>query len=354
MLNGIAPLPTELTALIAGPCSAETPEQTLLCARQLADMGVHTFRAGLWKPRTHPGGFEGVGTPGLEWLKKVQRETGMAVATEVATAEHVRQCVEAGIDILWIGARTTANPFAVQAIADALSQFTVKPVVLVKNPVSPDLELWIGALQRLADAGVTRLGAVLRGFSAYGEQVYRNRPHWSIAFELKRRFPNLSILCDPSHIAGRRGLVEEVALRAATLRFDGLMLEVHPDPDSALSDAAQQLTPDEMKRLIADISSSSPSDSPARDSNIDDLREQIDRLDESLIEILARRMDIADKIGQYKRALGISVVQPARYQTMMADRVARAEALGIPPELIRRIFSGVHEESVRRQIAVEK
>ncbi|MDE6301211.1 MAG: bifunctional 3-deoxy-7-phosphoheptulonate synthase/chorismate mutase type II [Muribaculaceae bacterium] len=353
-LDHIGPLPSEVIGVMAGPCSAESREQTLETALRLAQTGVRTFRAGLWKPRTHPGGFEGVGAEGLPWLSEVRERTGMRVATEVATPEHVAQCVQAGVDILWIGARTTANPFAVQAIADALTAVEHKPIVLVKNPVSPDLELWIGALQRLADAGVTRLGAVLRGFSAYGEQVYRNRPHWSIAFELKRRFPGLSVVCDPSHIAGRRGLVEDVARKAVTLRFDGLMIEVHTDPDKALSDSAQQLTPDQIAALLSDIATTEKSDSPANDTTLEDLREQIDRLDESLVEILARRMELAERIGTYKHERGISVVQPSRYQDMMRLRVDLGEQRGLSPDFMRRIFTGIHEESVRRQLDTDK
>lgn len=349
-LENIKPLDPEIIALMAGPCSAESREQTVTTARELAAMGVHTFRAGLWKPRTHPGGFEGHGVAALPWLIEAKELTGMNVATEVATPEHTRLCLDAGVDILWIGARTTANPFAVQAIADALAQAERKPIVLVKNPVSPDLKLWIGALQRLADAGVTRLGAILRGFSAYGELVYRNRPHWSIAFELKRRFPNLSVVCDPSHIAGRRGLVEDVARKAVNLRFDGLMIEVHQHPESALSDSAQQLTPAALDRLINDLKKQRAEDSPAHDTALDDLREQIDRLDESLIEILARRMELSQRIGQYKHRRGMSVVQPLRYHEMMDKRAGQGAQLGMSPDFIHRIFTSIHEESVRRQL----
>ena len=270
--------------IIAGPCSAETEQQTLETAKALSAMGVTIFRAGIWKPRTMPGGFEGVGDIGLEWLQRVKRETGMLIATEVATVEHINAALAAGIDILWIGARTTANPFAMQDIADALHGHE-EVTILVKNPVNPDLDLWIGAIQRILNAGVSRVGAVHRGFSAAGEHLYRNDPQWHIPFDLRRLEPRMTILCDPSHIGGKRDLVYPLAQQALDMGFDGLMIESHCDPDHALSDSAQQITPEELKcvldRLII------RSGVPVEDE-LALLRQQSDDCDHELLAVLAR------------------------------------------------------------------
>lgn len=351
--NISSPLPAGIgsPAIVAGPCSAESRTMVLDTARALAEGGVKVFRAGVWKPRTRPGGFEGIGLPALGWLAEVKAVTGMAVATEVATAAHAVAAAEAGIDILWVGARTSANPFAVQEIADALARMTVKPAVMVKNPVSPDLELWIGALQRLREAGIDRLGAIHRGFSTYGETVFRNRPCWSIPFELRRRIPSLTLLCDPSHIAGRRGLVESVAMKAMDMNFDGLMIECHPCPEDALSDAAQQLTPAALLELTATLPRRRGGTSEA-DMHLDSLRERIDAIDESLLAILARRMALTDEIGRYKRSAGLAAVQPARYNEMMRSRISAAAALGLDSEFMRRMLTAIHEESVRRQVDI--
>lgn len=335
--------------ILAGPCSAESRGQVLATARALADGGVKMFRAGVWKPRTRPGGFEGVGILALEWLAEVKAATGMAVATEVATATHVDACIEAGIDILWIGARTSANPFAVQEIADALERHGVKPAVLVKNPVSPDLNLWIGAVQRVRDAGVERIGVVHRGFSAYGEKVYRNRPHWSIPFELRRLMPGIVMLCDPSHIAGRRDLVDEVARKAMAMNFDGLIIESHCNPDEALSDSAQQLIPADTLSMIAGLRPGRVGDSEA---GLDGLRERIDSIDDSLISLLAARMALSDEIGEYKKTHGMSALQPGRYNALMDTRVTAGEKQGLSADFLRRVFGAVHEESVKRQLAI--
>ena len=332
--------------IIAGPCSAETEQQTLDAARALSAIGVKVFRAGIWKPRTMPGCFEGVGDAGLQWLQRVKSETGMAVATEVATVEHVRAALDAGIDILWIGARTSANPFAMQDVADLLKGHE-EVTVLVKNPVNPDLELWMGALQRIHNAGITRLGAVHRGFSSAGQHIYRNDPQWHIPFELRRHAPGMTLLCDPSHIGGKRQYVEQLSQIALDTGFDGLMIESHCHPENALSDSAQQVTPGMLKdildRLI--VRSGMPVD-----DDLMLLRQQIDDCDHELLAVLARRMSVAREIGRFKKSQNLRVVQPARYQDMIKARLDEAESLGLMPELIERLMPAIHEESVRQQL----
>ena len=332
--------------IIAGPCSAETEQQTLDTARTLHAAGVKVFRAGLWKPRTVPGSFEGVGSSGLQWLQQVKRETDMLIATEVATVEHVRDALAAGIDILWVGARTSANPFAMQAIADAL-QGHDEVTVLVKNPVNPDLELWIGALQRIMGAGITRLAAVHRGFSSAGAHIYRNDPQWHIPFELRRHAPGMTILCDPSHIGGKREYVEPLSQLALDAGFDGLMIECHCNPDQALSDSAQQITPDELhgilNRLV--IRSGAPID-----DELSMLRQQIDDCDHELLAVLARRMSVSREIGSFKKAHNLRVVQPARYQDVMKARLEEGRQLGLDEDFIQRLMQAIHEESVRQQL----
>ena len=332
--------------IIAGPCSAETEQQTLDTARALHADGVKVFRAGLWKPRTVPGSFEGVGSSGLQWLQQVKRETDMLIATEVATVEHVRDALAAGIDILWVGARTSANPFAMQAIADAL-QGHDEVTVLVKNPVNPDLELWIGALQRIMGAGITRLAAVHRGFSSAGAHIYRNDPQWHIPFELRRHAPGMTILCDPSHIGGKREYVEPLSQLALDAGFDGLMIECHCNPDQALSDSAQQITPDELhgilNRLV--IRSGAPID-----DELSMLRQQIDDCDHELLAVLARRMSVSREIGSFKKAHNLRVVQPARYQDVMKARLEEGRQLGLDEDFIQRLMQAIHEESVRQQL----
>lgn len=332
--------------VIAGPCSAETEQQTLDTARALSAIGVKVFRAGIWKPRTMPGCFEGVGDAGLQWLRRVKKELGMAVATEVATVEHVRAALDAGIDILWIGARTSANPFAMQDVADQLKGHN-EVTVLVKNPVNPDLELWMGALQRIHNAGITRLGAVHRGFSSAGQHLYRNDPQWHIPFELRRHAPGMTLLCDPSHIGGKRRFVEQLSQIALDTGFDGLMIESHCHPDSALSDSAQQVTPDMLKaildRLI--VRSGLPVD-----DDLVLLRQQIDDCDHELLAVLARRMSVSREIGRFKKSQNLRVVQPARYQDMIKARLDEAESLGLKTEFIERLMQAIHEESVRQQL----
>lgn len=334
--------------LIAGPCSAETESRVLDTAVALARGGIKVFRAGVWKPRTMPGSFEGVGPEALKWLSKVKRDTGMLTATEVAMASHVEQALDAGVDFLWLGARTVANPFAVQEIADSIAASGRNPAVLVKNPVSPDIDLWIGALQRLYRAGIRKLGAIHRGFTGYGGVgPYRNSPHWSIPYELRRRLPQLPLICDPSHIAGRRDLVGEIARRAVGSGFDGLIVECHCCPEKALSDAAQQLTPAALLELLATLK---PSKKMAPDGSLEEMRQQLDVIDAEITDLLAQRMDLAAQIGIYKKDRGMTAVQPVRYTEMFDRRVATGSAKGLGEDFLRSLWSAVHAESVRRQL----
>ena len=294
--------------IIAGPCSAETEEQVMTTARQLANNGIKIFRAGVWKPRTKPGGFEGHGEKALPWLKQVKEETGMLIATEVATPVHVELALKYGIDILWVGARTSANPFAVQELADALRGIDVP--VLVKNPVNPDLELWIGALERINGAGIKRLAAIHRGFSSYDKKIYRNLPMWQIPIELHRRIPSMPVICDPSHIGGRRDLIASLCQQSMDLGMDGLIIESHCDPDNAWSDASQQVTPDILEYILNLLVIR---DKPVTTENITALRRQIDEIDNGLIDLLAKRMRISREIGQYKKEHSMTIVQTSRY-----------------------------------------
>ena len=335
--------------VIAGPCSAETEEQTLCTARKLAANGVRIFRAGIWKPRTKPGGFEGIGEKGLEWMRKVKEETGMLLATEVANQRHLEAALDAGIDILWIGARTSANPFAMQELADALARRGQDVAVLVKNPVNPDLELWIGALQRIYNAGIKRLGAIHRGFSVYGKHLYRNMPQWHIPIELRLRIPNLPIINDPSHIGGRRELIAPLAQQALDMGFDGLIIESHCNPDEAWSDAAQQLTPEVLDYILKTLVVRAEKQST---ENLQLLRQQIDRIDTDLLEILAKRMEVAREIGRYKKEHRMPVVQAARYNGVIRTRVENGSAMQMDPDFLKTILLAIHDESVRQQIEV--
>ncbi len=342
--NFIPGLELERPIIISGPCSAETEEQLLSTARQLHAEGVKIFRAGIWKPRTKPGGFEGVGQKGLEWMKKVKEETGMLTAVEVATPEHVRQALDAGIDILWVGARTSANPFAVQDVADALQGIDVP--VLVKNPVSPDLELWIGAMQRIRNAGITRLGAIHRGFSSYGESIYRNQPFWSIPIELHRQFPDMPIICDPSHMGGKRDLIEPLSQQAMDLGFSGLMIESHCTPTEAWSDAAQQVTPSALTDIISRIVIR---DKSVSTQDLSDLRRDIDEIDNSLFELLAKRMRVAHDIGIFKKEHDMPILQAVRYDEIVDKRSNQAANLGLNVEFAKDIVKRIHEASVELQ-----
>ena len=337
----------ERPLVIAGPCSAETEEQVMTTARQLADKGCRMFRAGVWKPRTKLGGFEGQGETALPWLQNVKKSTGMLVATEVATPEHVELALKYGIDILWIGARTSANPFAMQALADSLKGVDVP--VLVKNPVNPDLELWIGALERINQAGVTRLAAIHRGFSSYDKKIYRNLPMWQIPIELRRRFPSLPIMCDPSHIGGSRELVAPLCQQAMDLGFDGLIVESHCSPDSAWSDAKQQVTPDVLDYILSLLVIR---DEKVTTEGIHVLRKQIDELDNQLIELLAKRMRVCREIGQYKKEHNMTVLQTSRYNEILDKRGAQGALCGMSADFIRSVFEEVHEESVRQQMEI--
>lgn len=341
------PSDQERPFVIAGPCSAESEEQIMTTAKQLAAKGCHNFRAGVWKPRTKPGGFEGHGEVALPWLKEVKEETGMLVATEVATPEHVELALKYGIDILWVGARTSANPFAVQALADSLKGVDIP--VFVKNPVNPDLELWIGALERINLAGVKRLAAIHRGFSSYDKKIYRNLPMWQIPIELRRRIPNLPIICDPSHIGGRRELVAPLCQQAMDLGFDGLIVESHCDPDHAWSDAKQQVTPDVLDYILSLLV---VRDEKMTTEGITQLRHQIDELDDQLMNLLSKRMRVCREIGQYKKEHNMTVLQPARYNEILDKRGAQGALCGMAPEFTAHVFELIHEESVRQQIEI--
>lgn len=341
------PSDNERPFVIAGPCSAETEEQVMDTARQLAMKGCHNFRAGVWKPRTKPGGFEGNGEKALPWMKRVKDETHMLVATEVATPEHVELALKYDIDILWIGARTTANPFAMQALADALKGVDVP--VFVKNPVNPDLELWIGAMERLYQAGVRRMAAIHRGFSSFEQKIYRNAPMWQIPIELHRRIPELPIICDPSHIGGKRELVAPLCQQAMDLGFDGLIVECHCDPDKAWSDARQQVTPEVLDYILGLLV---VRDEHVQVEDIQKLRKQIDSIDNQLMELLAKRMQVCREIGHYKKEHNITVLQASRYNEILEKRGVQGTLTGMSPEFVAKVFESIHEESVRQQVEI--
>ena len=341
------PQDNERLTVIAGPCSAETEEQVITTARQLAGRGCHIFRAGVWKPRTKPGGFEGNGEAALPWLQRVKEETHMMVATEVATPEHVELALKYGVDVFWIGARTSANPFAMQAIADSLKGIDVP--VLVKNPVNPDLELWIGAMERLNQAGVKRIAAIHRGFSSYDKKIYRNLPMWQIPIELRRRVPDLPLFCDPSHIGGKRELVAPLCQQAMDLGMNGLIVECHCDPDKAWSDAKQQVTPDILAYILSLLVLR---DEKVTTEGISLMRKQIDELDNQLMELLAKRMKVCREIGEYKKEHNMTVLQTSRYNEILIKRGAQGSLWGMAPDFIKTVFEAVHEESVRQQMDI--
>jgi len=316
-------------------------------ARELAMKGCHNFRAGVWKPRTKPGGFEGNGEKALPWMKQVKEETHMLISTEVATPEHVELALKYDMDILWIGARTTANPFAMQALADALKGVDIP--VFVKNPVNPDLELWIGAMERLNQAGIKRLGAIHRGFSSFEQKIYRNAPMWQIPIELHRRIPDLPIICDPSHIGGKRELIAPLCQQAMDLGFDGLIVESHCDPDKAWSDAKQQVTPEVLDYILSLLIIR---DENVTTENIQQLRKQIDELDNQLMDLLAKRMDVCREIGRYKKEHNMTVLQTSRYNEILEKRGVQGSLTGMAPEFVAKVFESIHEESVRQQIEI--
>jgi chorismate mutase len=336
---------------MAGPCSAETEEQVMDTARQLKSYGVQIYRAGLWKPRTRPDTFEGVGREGLPWLRRVKEEFGMYIAIEVANVKHVYDALKAGVDIIWVGARTTANPFAVQEIADSLKG--VDMPVMVKNPVNPDVELWIGAFERLNRAGINKLAAIHRGFSTYSRTLYRNNPQWEIPIELKRLIPDLPVICDPSHICGSRELLYEVSQKAMDLDFDGLIIETHCNPDQALSDAQQQITPENLHKLITRL--------VLRNANIqnnmilatlEELRHEIDKYDDKLMEIFEHRMAMSRKIGLYKKQNNITILQTGRWDEILRNKIDQASKKGLGEDFIIKVFRAIHEESINHQTKV--
>ncbi|WP_420321716.1 chorismate mutase [Flagellimonas sp.] len=334
--------------VIAGPCSAETEDQVLKIAHDLKDTDVNYYRAGIWKPRTRPGNFEGVGAIGLKWLQKVKEETGLKTATEVANRAHVDLALEHDIDLLWIGARSTVSPFIVQEIADAL-QGTDK-IVLVKNPVNPDLSLWLGAVERLYSSDIKKLGVIHRGFSTYEKSKYRNIPEWQMAIELQSKFPDLPIINDPSHITGKRDMIFDVSQTALDLNFDGLMIETHHDPDNAWSDAAQQVTPDTLVQIMRDLRIRKETDEEAEYiSKLSNLRAQIDVIDNQLIDILGKRMKISDGIGELKKQKNVAVLQSNRWNAILGNMILEGEQRGLSEEFVLRMFKAIHQESINHQ-----
>ncbi|MBK7945839.1 MAG: bifunctional 3-deoxy-7-phosphoheptulonate synthase/chorismate mutase type II [Flavobacteriales bacterium] len=351
----LAPLPFDSWGLglkrpllVAGPCSAESEDQVMAAAHGIkADGRAQVFRAGLWKPRTRPGQFEGVGDAGLAWLQRVKHETGLLVTTEVATPAHAEACLAAGIDMLWIGARTTPNPFSVQAIADALQGSDVP--VLVKNPINPDLHLWTGALERLHRAGLRRLAAVHRGFSWFERTPYRNSPMWEFPIRLKAAHPGLEMIFDPSHVAGHPDRIGLVAQQALDLGFSGLMIEVHPNPAEARSDAEQQVTPGAFSTLLDSLMFRSALPTSGMRSSLEELRDLIDQLDEDMAQKLSARMDIAERIGDYKRAHQVAILQPERWERILQRQLRLARHLGLSEAFVREFMDAIHRESIRRQ-----
>ena len=336
-------------SVIAGPCSAETKEQVMETAKGLKDLGINVFRAGIWKPRTHPGSFEGIGVEGLGWMQQVKKEYGLKISTEVASERHVFECIKFGVDLVWLGARTTANPFLVQEIADALRGTDIP--VLVKNPVNPDLDLWIGALERLNRAGIKKLGVIHRGFSTFEKIQYRNDPQWQVAIELRSRFPELPFFVDPSHMGGSKDYIHEISQRSLDLGFEGLMIESHCNPTCALSDAKQQLTPEELRDLLYNKITvrDSDSDSPQWKENIDQLRAKIDVLDENLLYTLASRMKVSRQIGQYKKDNNIAILQTSRWDAVLAKVVEKGREYDLSEKFLTAVFNAIHEASVDAQ-----
>ena len=334
--------------VIAGPCSAETEEQVLKIAHELKDSDVSYFRAGIWKPRTRPGMFEGVGEIGLRWLKKVKEETGMKTCTEVANAAHVKLAIENDVDLLWIGARSTVSPFIMQEIADALAG--TDKIVLVKNPVNPDLALWLGGIERLYTAGIKNLGAIHRGFSTYEKTKYRNTPEWQLAIEFQNKFPDLPLINDPSHITGKRDMIFEVSQTALDLNFDGLMIETHFDPEKAWSDAAQQVTPDTLKQIMEDLKVRKQTNTEEEyQKNLNNLRAQITVTDNQLVELLGKRMKVADQIGGLKKEKNVAVLQSKRWNEILGNMILEGETKGLSEEFVLKMFKAIHQESINHQ-----
>ena len=334
--------------VIAGPCSAETEDQVLKIAHDLKNTDVSIYRAGIWKPRTRPGMFEGVGAIGLKWLDKVKKETGLLTATEVANASHVKLALEYDIDVLWIGARSTVSPFIVQEIADALKD--TDKIVLVKNPVNPDLSLWLGGLERLYSANIKKLGVIHRGFSTYEKSKYRNNPEWQLPIELQNRFPDIPLICDPSHIAGRRDILQDISQTALDLNFDGLMIETHTDPDNAWSDAAQQITPDVLVKMMEDLKIRTlTSDEADYKNQLNTLRTQIDVIDHGILETLGKRMKVAVSIGELKKKKNVAVLQTKRWNEILGNMILEGEKKGLSEEFVLKMFKAIHQESINNQ-----
>ncbi|WP_075341698.1 bifunctional 3-deoxy-7-phosphoheptulonate synthase/chorismate mutase type II [Tenacibaculum agarivorans] len=334
--------------VIAGPCSAETEDQVLKIAHELKDSDATVLRAGIWKPRTRPGNFEGVGALGLKWLETAKKETGMLTTTEVANKTHVELALKHDIDILWIGARTTVSPFIVQEIADALEG--TDKIVLIKNPVNPDLPLWLGAFERFYTAGITKLGAIHRGFSTYEKTRYRNNPNWQIPIELQNRYPDLPLICDPSHIAGRRDIIFDICQTALDLNFDGLMVETHYDPDNAWSDAKQQITPTTLIQMMEDLKIRKETDTEADYRNaLNTLRTQIDVVDHQLIEMMGKRMRISDSIGELKKEKNVAILQTKRWNEILGKMILEGEENNLSEEFVLKIFKAIHQESINHQ-----
>lgn len=340
----------ERPVIISGPCSCETEEQMMETAKRLANKGVHVLRAGIWKPRTRPGMFEGIGKEGLAWLVNAGKEIGKPTTVEVATAQHVEESLAAGVDILWIGARTTVNPFSVQEVADALRGVDIP--VMVKNPINPDLQLWMGSMERLNAVGITKIAAIHRGFSAYEKSKYRNIPMWELPIELRRQHPTMPIIVDPSHICGSRELIPGVAQKALDLDFDGLMIESHRDPDKAWSDAAQQVTPERLGEIISALIVRSSKLDDYAENKLEGLRAQIDRIDNYMLEIMGERMDIARKIGEFKRDNGITILQTNRWDEIINDRIKKAAKKDLTEEFVKDMMEAIHQESIRHQTKI--
>ena len=343
---GFFTLPRPCT--IAGPCSAESEDQVMDTARQLRQVGINVYRAGIWKPRTHPGCFEGAGVEGLKWMQKAKKEYGLKICTEVASEKHVFECLKHGIDMVWLGARTSANPFLVEEIAEALRDTDIP--VLVKNPVNPDLDLWIGALERLNRQGIKKIGVIHRGFSSLTEKKYRNSPEWQVAVELRSRYPEMPFFCDPSHMAGCRDYLQDLSQQAMNLGFDGLMIESHCDPSCALSDAKQQLTPSQLIELLEGLTvRDSDTDNQEYHENIDQLRTRIDSCDEEILRTLGARMQISRKIGQYKKENNIAIIQASRWDNILESVLKSADIYGLDRDFITKVFNAIHEASVKEQ-----
>jgi chorismate mutase len=333
--------------IIAGPCSAETPDQVLKTASAISEMGIGIFRAGIWKPRTRPNAFEGIGGKGLEWLQEVRSSTGMLISTEVANVRHIYEALRAGMDIIWIGARTTANPFAMQEIADSLRGIDIP--VFVKNPVNPDVDLWQGAIERLYEAGINRIGAIHRGVSSFEKTEYRNLPKWQMPIELKRRIPSLPMICDPSHIGGDRKLIKRISQKALDLDYDGLMIETHWDPDKAWTDAKQQLSPKELKALLDALIIREVHPDGISYESLEELRSAIDLHDDQLLAIIKNRMAVVHKIAAYKKQNNMTILQPSRWDEILNKKINTADKGSLSDKMIKRIFTAIHQESIRQQ-----